>query len=85
VPICGDLADSGQFFNTIFVSSVSIAIAVNIGISMLPLLSGLAERKAAACTDEDALDESNDIKWGAMSVISLIPLLNWLVQSINST
>lgn len=75
-----DIVETGSFVNTLFVSSVGVAIAINIGISALPLLSGAAENKSAARTGNTDEDESEEVKWGVMSVISFLPLLNWLVR-----
>ena len=71
-----ELAESGSLLSTLFVGSVSLAIAVNIGISSLPLLTGAA--KTSSATDDDN-EEEDGVKWGVMSVISCIPSLNWLV------
>ncbi len=71
-----DVADSGNLFNTLFVGSVSLAIAVNIGISSLPLLTGAAQTSRGTTDDTD---EEDGIKWGVMTILSCFPLLNWLV------
>ena len=73
------LAGSGSTLDTILVSTVSLAIALEIGISALPLITGAAKGKQRQELDDE--DESEGIKWGAMTVISFIPLLNWLVMS----
>lgn len=75
-----DVAESGSLISTLFVSSIGVAIAINIGISALPLLSGAAESKLAARKNNIDEDETDEVKWGVMSVISFLPLLNWLVR-----
>ncbi len=71
-----ELAESGNLLSTLFVGSVSLAIAVNIAISSLPLLTGASKPPSAKKED---VEDQDDVKWGVMSVISFIPLLNWLV------
>lgn len=48
------------------------------------LLSGGTEGGAAEEADEtlrfEEEEEADDVKWGAMSVIACVPLLNWLVR-----
>ncbi|BDA48034.1 hypothetical protein COCOBI_11-2910 [Coccomyxa sp. Obi] len=70
-----DVADYGSLLSTLFVGSVSLAIAVNIGISSLPLLTGAAKTSTGPTVDTD---EEDGIKWGVMTIISCFPLLNWL-------
>lgn len=70
-----DIAETGSLYSTLFVSSVSLAIAVNIGISTLPLLTGAAKSRTRTVDDTD---EEDGVKWGVMTIISCFPLLNWL-------
>ena len=71
-----DIAASGDFLDTLFISGVSLSIALNIGISALPLLVGVKDPKKLKQVVED---DTQDIKWGVMSLLSFFPLLNWLV------
>ena len=66
--------------DTILVSTVSLAIATEIGISALPLITGTAEAKVKKPSDEED-EEEEGIKWGVMTIVSCIPLLNWLVRT----
>ena len=74
-----EIAAAGDFLDTLFISGVSLSIAVNVGISALPLLVGIrdAEKLKQAVEDDD-----QDIKWGVMSLLSFFPLLNWLVRAL---
>ena len=71
-----DVANSTNLLSTLFVGSVSLAIAVNIGISSLPLLTGATKTSRGTADDSD---EEDGIKWGVMTILSCFPLLNWLV------
>ena len=71
-----EVAAAGDFLDTLFISGVSLSIAVNIGISVLPLLVGV---KDAEKLKQAVEDDTQDIKWGVMSLLSFFPLLNWLV------
>ena len=71
-----DIAASGDFLDTLFISGISLSIALNIGISALPLLVGVKDPKKLKQVVED---DTQDIKWGVMSLLSFFPLLNWLV------
>lgn len=71
-----EVAAAGDFLDTLFISGVSLSIAVNIGISALPLLVGV---KDAEKLKQAVEDDTQDIKWGVMSLLSFFPLLNWLV------
>ena len=62
---------------SLFISGVSLSIAVNMGISALPFLVGA---KDAAKLRQAKEDDTQDIKWGVMSLLSFFPLLNWLVR-----
>ena len=71
-----DLAASGDILETLFVSGISLSIALNISVSALPLLVGAQDAKKLKQAVED---DTEDIKWGVMSLLSFFPLLNWLV------
>ena len=73
-----EVAVSGDLLDTLFVSGVSLSIAVNIGISALPLLVGAKDAEKLKQIEED---DTQDIKWGVMSLLSFFPLLNWLVSA----
>ena len=73
-----ELAATGDILDTLFVSGISLSIAVNIGISALPLLVGAQDAKKLK---QAVKDETEDIKWGVMSLLSFFPLLNWLVSN----
>ena len=75
-----EIAAAGDFLDTLFISGVSLSIAVNIGISALPLLTGGRDAEKLKQAVED---DTEDIKWGVMSLLSFFPLLNWLVQPCN--
>ena len=72
-----ELAASGDILDTLFVSGISLSIALNIGVSALPLLVGAQDAKKLKQAVED---DTEDIKWGVMSLLSFFPLLNWLVS-----
>lgn len=72
-----DLAASGDMLDTLFVSGISLSIALNIGVSAIPLLVGAQDAKKLRKAIED---DTEDIKWGVMSLLSFFPLLNWLVS-----
>ena len=72
-----ELAASGDILDTLFVSGISLGIALNIGVSALPLLVGAQDAKKLRQAVED---DTEDIKWGVMSLLSFFPLLNWLVS-----
>ena len=72
-----DLAASGDILDTLFVSGISLSIALNIGVSAIPLLVGAQDAKKLKQAVED---DTEDIKWGVMSLLSFFPLLNWLVS-----
>ncbi len=76
-----EIAAAGDFLDTLFISGVSLSIAVNICISALPLLVGA---KDAEKLKQAAEDDDQDIKWGVMSLLSFFPLLNWLVRALTS-
>lgn len=73
-----EIAASGDLLDTLFASGVSLSIAVNIGISALPLLVGARDAEKLKQIEED---DAQDIKWGVMSLLSFFPLLNWLVSA----
>jgi len=72
-----EVAAAGDILDALFISGISLSIAVNIGVSALPLLVG---PKDAVKLKQIREDDSQDIKWGVMSIISFFPLLNWLVK-----
>ena len=72
-----ELAASGDILDTLFVSGISLSIALNIGVSAVPLLVGAQDAKKLKKAIED---DTEDIKWGVMSLLSFFPLLNWLVS-----
>ena len=74
-----EVAAAGDILDVFFISGISLSIAVNIGVSALPLL---VEPKDAVKLKQIREDDSQDIKWGVMSILSFFPLLNWLVNSI---
>lgn len=77
-PVLHEIAASGDLLDTLFASGVSLSIAVNIGISALPLLVGARDAEKLKQIEED---DAQDIKWGVMSLLSFFPLLNWLVSA----
>jgi hypothetical protein len=77
----GDMGGLGGALDSIFVTGISAAIIGGIAYSAIPLLNGEAERRNASRLDDVDEADSDDVKWGTMSVISFIPLLNWLVGS----
>ena len=66
--------------DTILVSTVSLAIAAEISISALPLLTGTAETGVKQLSIDEDEEEEEGVKWGVMTIVSCIPLLNWLVR-----
>lgn len=77
-PVVTDLGASGDLLSTILVSGISLSIAINVGISALPLLVGASDARKLKRAAED---EDDDIKWSVMTLLSFFPLLNWLVDS----
>ncbi len=75
-PVLYEVAVSGDLLDTLFASGVVLSVAVNIGISALPLLLGAKHAEKLKKMEED---DTQDIKWGVMSLLSFFPLLNWLV------
>ena len=73
-----EVAAAGDILDVLFISGISLSIAVNIGVSALPLLVG---PKDVVKLKQIREDDSQDIKWGVMSILSFFPLLNWLVKS----
>ena len=51
--------------------------------SAVPLLTGQAKEKNKSRSDtyKDKDTDPDDVKWGVMSVVSFIPLVNWTVHS----
>ena len=73
-----EVAAAGDILDVLFISGISLSIAVNIGVSALPLLVG---PKDAMKLKQIREDDGQDIKWGVMSILPFFPLLNWLVKS----
>ncbi len=73
-----EVAAAGDILDVLFISGISLSIAVNIGVSALPLLVG---PKDAMKLKQIREDDGQDIKWGVMSILTFFPLLNWLVKS----
>jgi len=74
----------GLLNNSLVELSVGVAIVAGLGYSALPLVTGRARTRNAGREDNAVgLDEveGEEVKWGVMTVISFIPLFNWLARA----
>ena len=74
----------GLLNNSLVELSVGVAIVAGLGYSALPLVTGRARVRNVDREDKaEDLDEveGEEVKWGVMTVISFIPLFNWLARA----
>lgn len=72
---------------------LAAGVVAGLALSAAPLITGASARRVAARRDAadaaraagrgaeaDAEEEEADVKWGVMSVVACVPLLNWTVR-----
>lgn len=58
-----------------------VAIAMSVGLSVLPIITGDAkERNEDRFNRPNADERADNIRWGVMSILAAIPFLNPLVR-----